>query len=180
MARTWIFGRCRGIDHGAVKHHAHDPTCLQKSSTASDLPPSRQSPSSHTPMSVNQRGKIVGQVVRPGVAASDRKQKRLSTTHPRPLALTAQDIIEISSDEDEDLQPPPKRILLQPPPKGILTKHGRPTPARESDYKTRCEIERLKKVRHQRLACGSIHLTLNCSCRGRKNWNESLHYRRRK
>lgn len=100
-------------------------------------------------MSVNQHGRIVGQVVHPGVAASDRKQKQ-------PLTLAAQNIIEISSDEDENLQPPPKRTL---------TKRGRLTPTHESDYKTRLsqkdrEIEKLKKVRHQRCACGCSRLTL--------------------
>ena len=108
-------------------------------------------------MSVNQHGKIVGQVIRPGVAAPDRKQKRLPTARPQPPTPTAQDIIEISSDEDEDPQPPPKRVL---------TKRGRHSSPQESDYKAFLsqrdhEIEMLKKVRHQPLTCGRIHLTLD-------------------
>jgi hypothetical protein len=60
--------------------------------------------------------------------------------------VPAEDIIEISSDED-DLQPPPKRAL---------TKRGNSTFA-ESNYKAQLfskdhEIERLKKVRHPPLA----------------------------
>jgi len=108
------------------------------------------------PMSLNQRGRIVGQVVRPGVSAPDRKQRRLPTAHPQPPMSGVQDIIEISSDEDEDLQPPPKRLT---------TKRGHPTSTHEMDYKTRLcqkdlEIEKLKKVRHQRRACGFSSLTL--------------------
>jgi len=110
-------------------------------------------------MSVNQRGKIVGQVVRPGVATSDRKDKRLPTPHPQPLASAVQDIIEISSDEDEDLQPPPKRTL---------TKRGHPTSTHESDYKARLsqkdrEIEKLKKVSHPRLSCSYLDLNFYCA-----------------
>jgi len=110
-------------------------------------------------MSLNQRGKIVGQVVRPGVATSDRKQKRPSTGHPQSPAPEAQDIIDISSDEDEDLQPPPKRIL---------TKRRHLASTHESDYKARLsqkdhEIEKLKEVRHQRLSCGHFGLTFYCA-----------------
>lgn len=114
-------------------------------------------------MSVNQRGRIVGQVVHPGVTASDRKQKRLSTPRPKPPAQSVQDVIEISSDEDENLQPPPKRILI---------KRGHSSSTHESDYKVRLsqkdhEIERLKKVRHQRFARGHFVLNLRCAERER-------------
>lgn len=94
-------------------------------------------------MSLNQRGKIVGQVVRSRAASSDRKHKR----HP---TVPAEDIIEISSDEDEELQPPPKRTFAR-----------RENPLSvDSNYKSQLfdrdqEIEKLKKVRHQRLAYGS-------------------------
>lgn len=92
-------------------------------------------------MSANRRGKIVGQVVHPGVATSDRKQKQ-------PRASVVQDIIEISSDEDEDLRPPPKRTMR------TLAKRGHPTSTHESDYKASLsqkdhEIEKLKKARHR-------------------------------
>ena len=119
------------------------------------LSPLRVQLSHFAPMSVNQRGRIFGQVVHPGVSASDRKQKRRSTPRPKP---PVQNIIEISSDEDEDLQPPPKRILV---------KRGHPSSTHEPDYKAHLsqndhEIERLKKVRHQRFVGGYFVLTLCC------------------
>lgn len=158
MEFTWTFGRRRGDGHvrscEAVKHPA--AYGLEKSSTATIYPLHTEPP----PMSLNQRGKIVGQVVRPGVTTSDRKQKRPSTGHPQPPAPAApEDIIDISSDEDEDLQPPPKRTL---------TKRGHPASTHESDYKARLsqkdhEIEKLKEVRHQRLSCGHFGLTFYCA-----------------
>lgn len=107
-------------------------------------------------MSVNQRGRIVGQVVRPGHAAPERKQKRLPTPLPHPPA-PAQEIIEISSDEEEP----------QPPPKRASTKRGHPPPTHQPNYKVQLhqkdrEIEKLKKVRHQRSACGYLSLILCC------------------
>jgi hypothetical protein len=67
--------------------------------------------------------------------APKRKQKRSST---------AEDIIEISSDEDEEPQPPRKRTISE---------RGQPPPTHEPDYRARLfqkdqEIERLKEVRH--------------------------------
>jgi hypothetical protein len=111
-------------------------------SNTATLTPFTSNPLISHPMSVN-HGRIVGQVVHPGLAP-ERKQKRSSTPHSR-LPVPAEDIIEISSDEDEDPQPPPKRTL---------TKRGHPPPTHEPDYKARLfqkdqEIERLKKVRHQ-------------------------------
>ena len=99
-------------------------------------------------MSVNQRGKIVGQVVHPGVAAPERKNKRRSTPRPRP-STPSQDIIVISSDEDEESQPPSKRAH---------TKRGHPPPTHDPGYNVRLyqkdyEIEKLKKVRHQQRIC---------------------------
>jgi hypothetical protein len=122
-----------------------------------------QTLSPHTTMSVNQRGRIVGQVVHPGVAASDRKQRRLSTPRPKPPTQPIQNIIEISSDEDEDLQPPSKKILI---------KRGHPSSTHESDYKARLsqkdhEIDRLKKVRRQRFVCAHFVPTLRCAERER-------------
>jgi len=110
---------------------------------AQPLAPSSPNYLTSRPMSVNQRGRIVGQVVRPGLAAPERKQKRLSTPHPHPPAPPP-DIIEISSDEEEP----------QPPSKRALTKRGYPLPTHEPYYKARLsqkdrEIEKLKKVRHQ-------------------------------
>ena len=135
---------------------------LEKSSTATVYPLHTEPP----PMSLNQRGKIGGQVVRPGVATSDRKQKRPSTGHPHPPAPAAsEDIIDISSDEDEDLQPPPKRTL---------TKRRHQASTHESDYKA-ClsqkdhEIEKLKEVRHQRLSCSHFGLISYCA-EGERAW----------
>jgi len=118
-------------------------TCHLRKLNNDRLPPPRRTTSPPAPMSVNQRGRVVGQVVRPGLAAPERKQKRLSTPHPHPPP-PAQDIIEISSDEDEEPQPPLKRSL---------TKRGHPPPTHHPDYKVRLsqkdrEIEKLKKVRH--------------------------------
>ena len=105
------------------------------------------------PMSVN-AGRNAGQVVHPGLAP-DRKQKRSSTSR---LPVPAGDVIEISSDEDEEPQPPRKRTL---------TERGRPPPAHEPDYKALLvqkdqEIERRKKVRRRRHPRGWFGLILHC------------------
>ena len=136
----------RGVsaDAGASVTGSHGTTYhLKKKLNRDGLPPSRPTPSPHAPMSVDQRGRLVGQVVHPRVTAQERKQKRSSTAHPPP-PVPAQHIIEISSDEGEELQPPPKRAL---------TKRGHPPSTREPDYKARLsqkdhEIEKLKKVCH--------------------------------
>lgn len=135
---TWSFGGRRVM---AVEQHG--TACHFKKLNRGYLPPSRPTPSPHTLMSVNQRGRIVAQVVHPGVAVAERKQKRLSNAHPHPPV--PQDIIEISSDEDEVLRPPSKRPH---------TKRGHPPSTHEPDYKARLsqkdrEIEKLKEVRHR-------------------------------
>lgn len=90
-------------------------------------------------MSLNSRGKLVGQVVRPGVTLPDRGQKRRPTVRSQP-PVPPEDIIEISSSEDD--QPPPKKI------------HTRRLPSiSESDYQAQLsqkdqQIEKLKGVRH--------------------------------
>ena len=88
------------------------------------------------------RGRIVGQLVHPEAAAPKRKQNRHPTDRPRP-PVSAHDIIEISSDEDEKSQPLPKRVPLN--------RVGSRSKANEPDYpallsQKEREIEKLKKV----------------------------------
>lgn len=140
VAHTWRFGGRRGFGHGLPWNDLPFKEKAQPrrvASFTSDPPP-------RLPMSVNQRGRIVGQVVHPGVTASERKQKRLPSARPH-TPVPPQDVIEISSDEDEELQPPPKKTLA---------KRRHPPSTHEPDYKARLsqkehEIEKLKKVRHQ-------------------------------
>ena len=137
VARTWS-----SADAGISGMGSHGMTCHLRKLNRDHLLPPRQTTPPNAPMSVNQRGRIVGQIVRPGLAVPERKQKRLPTPLPHPPA--PQDVIEISSDEEES----------QPPPKRALTKRGHPPPTHEPDYKARLsqkdrEIEKLKKVRHQ-------------------------------
>ena len=99
-------------------------------------------------MSLNQRGKIVGKIVHPRAAATDRKLKQHLATRPRS-PVPAQDVIEISSDEDEDPHPPPKRPLAD---------RVNSSSDNQPDYKLQLfqkdqEIQKLKKVRHLRLPC---------------------------
>jgi len=138
VTHTWS-----SADAGISGIESHGMTCHLRKLNRDHWPPPHRTTSPHAPMSVNQRGRIVGQVVHPGLAASERKQKRLPTPRPHPPAPPP-DIIEISSDEEEP----------QPPPKRALTKRGHPPPTHEPDYKARLfqkdrEIEKLKKVRHQ-------------------------------
>ena len=140
VACTW-----GSVDAGLLAMESRGMSCHLRKLNRDCSPPPRRTTSPHAPMSVNQRGRIVGQVVRPGLAAPDRKQKRLPTPHPHPPAPAQEFIIEISSDEDEEFRPPSKRAL---------TKRGHPPPTHEPDYKARLskkdrEIEKLKKVRHR-------------------------------
>lgn len=99
--------------------------------------PSRLTPPSFTFMSPNQPGKIVARVTYPRGAASDLKQKRHSTPRPQP---PAEDIIEISSDEDEKAQQPLKR-----PSRATSSRTHNPDYNVPLSRKDR-EIEKLKKV----------------------------------
>lgn len=112
---------------------AHSRRSLDtRRTTAIDCPATAaiQPPSSFVFMSLNQRGKIVAQVLHARVATSDRgKSKRSPTARPRP-PVPPQDIIEISSDEDENLTLQPKRPFVN----------------HDSQLSEKQEIEKLKKV----------------------------------
>jgi hypothetical protein len=94
-------------------------------------------------MSLNRRGKIVGQVVHPRPAASDRKQGRRSTPHPHSR-VPPQDIIEISSDEDEEAHPPPRKSPTNP---FFVPSTNEPDYSHLRQSQKDKEIEKLKKVR---------------------------------
>lgn len=99
--------------------------------------------SSFTFMSLNQRGRIVGQVVYPRVSA-DKKQKGHPVARPRP-SVPPQDIIEISSDEDDEKTPPP--------PKRSPTNRVNQSTTNGPGYNARLDqqFQKLKRVRHRPL-----------------------------